>query len=197
LTLQSLQERESKKKFIVLHKQVTINKRICREGVVCAEDFGINLKLLSLKWFEWSKTGDLFGHFSFFTSQPRETDCECASATHLISCSQKDFLAVAKDFPKDYVICIYWLAFEHKSNCILFSTKKGEILLSEGLNHALLECQRHEMLGLWKIWTFRHRLSIHSSNKLQSKVVEFIFKWFSIAYFAIIQSLVIGKHNYS
>ena len=54
---------------------------------------------------EMNKPGDLFGHFSFFTSQPRETDCECASATHLIACSQEDFLAVAKDFPKDYVIC--------------------------------------------------------------------------------------------
>ncbi|KAL4512095.1 hypothetical protein ABPG72_005097 [Tetrahymena utriculariae] len=73
LTLHSLYQKNSKKKFTIQSK----------------------------------KAGELFGHHSFFTSSQRETDCECHVTSHIVSCTQENFIAIAKEYPNDYELVIH------------------------------------------------------------------------------------------
>ncbi|EAR86638.2 cation channel family protein (macronuclear) [Tetrahymena thermophila SB210] len=102
LTLHSLYQKNSKKKFTIQSK----------------------------------KSGELFGHHSFFTSSQRETDCECHVTSHIVSCTQDNFLAIAKEYPNDYEKYCFI-----KDQILLYQNDKNiKCVACHKFGHSIIDC---------------------------------------------------------
>ncbi|KAL4475086.1 hypothetical protein ABPG74_001782 [Tetrahymena malaccensis] len=102
LTLHSLYQKNSKKKFTIQSK----------------------------------KAGELFGHHSFFTSSQRETDCECHVTSHIVSCTQENFLAIAKEYPNDYEKFCFL-----KDQILLYQNDKNiKCVACLKFGHSIIDC---------------------------------------------------------